>query len=374
MSTFCGLLEEIPGVSIDCFTEENVHSSVYFLSHCHSDHMKGLNENFFKSLTKQNKFLYCSHISKSILENKFLVLQSNSLTSHNLKELALDDATIISYKHNGIDISITVTCISSGHCPGSIMFLINIKDKTILYTGDFRINVQDFCKLKSLHFTTRNIPITIDKVYLDTTFINFDPKSFPARLDSLQILCAEAKKWIKKNVKNIVILETSAIYGSEFIFIELSKYLNMKIHVRDIVFDIYKRIDILRNRITNQGNTTSIHACVTKLDSLNSKGLKCRSNIDPKNILTIVPSVQKWAGKNASCISSWDEYRSQTLNICYSSHASFEELEGFIQYFKPKSIFACVDNDAEKTYETLKSIQLKVKSDSSFSKINVCEI
>lgn len=44
MSTFDGFLDEIENVSIDRFTEENFKSKLFFLSHCHTDHMIGLKD------------------------------------------------------------------------------------------------------------------------------------------------------------------------------------------------------------------------------------------------------------------------------------------------------------------------------------------
>lgn len=43
MSTFSGIIDEIEHISIDNFTGINLNSKLFFLSHCHTDHMKGLN-------------------------------------------------------------------------------------------------------------------------------------------------------------------------------------------------------------------------------------------------------------------------------------------------------------------------------------------
>lgn len=42
MSTFSGFLDEIKDISIDRFDGNNLQSKVFFLSHCHTDHMVGL--------------------------------------------------------------------------------------------------------------------------------------------------------------------------------------------------------------------------------------------------------------------------------------------------------------------------------------------
>ena len=42
MSDIFGPMSEFPGASIDCFNDQNLKSTVYFLSHCQTDHMVGL--------------------------------------------------------------------------------------------------------------------------------------------------------------------------------------------------------------------------------------------------------------------------------------------------------------------------------------------
>ena len=44
MSEFAGPISEFPGVSIDRFKGDNLTPTVFFISHCHTDHMMGLNE------------------------------------------------------------------------------------------------------------------------------------------------------------------------------------------------------------------------------------------------------------------------------------------------------------------------------------------
>lgn len=44
MSTFSGFFDEIQNVSVDRFTKANFQSRAFLLSHCHTDHMIGLNE------------------------------------------------------------------------------------------------------------------------------------------------------------------------------------------------------------------------------------------------------------------------------------------------------------------------------------------
>ena len=68
MSEFAGPISETPGVSIDRFNGENLKSTVYFLSHCHTDHMVGLNEpELFERLKYYNLKIYCHKVSAALL-------------------------------------------------------------------------------------------------------------------------------------------------------------------------------------------------------------------------------------------------------------------------------------------------------------------
>lgn len=71
MSTFKGFVNELNGISIDLFTKKNWESDVFFLSHCHTDHMKGLDYNFIHMLeTNPTKCVYMSKVSSVIIKHK----------------------------------------------------------------------------------------------------------------------------------------------------------------------------------------------------------------------------------------------------------------------------------------------------------------
>lgn len=361
MSTFFGLIEEIPGISVDRFDGENLNSSVYFLSHCHVDHMRGLNQMFFDHLKQYNKYLYCSSISKAFLEAKYYDIEIC------VKDITVDEKVLISYNSEDYSIStdvLYVTCVSAGHCPGSVMFLFEQMDKLVLYTGDFRINPRDYKKIASLHYRKdfKIFPKKFAKVYLDTTFLNPNFAFFPTRKQSLDVMCQVVKKYLEESPRNVVVLECSALYGSEFLYMKLSKFFNMPIHVKNFVYESYCRIPDLACHITNDPLSTRIHACMSKQDR---SGLICRTNILKEDILTIVPSVLKWKGKDTSVIGEWDCSRKNTFNVCYSTHASFDELEKFIQYFEPEEIYPCVCPENVKVFHLLGEIKSKVKREKS---------
>ncbi|XP_076763497.1 elongation factor 1-delta isoform X2 [Xylocopa sonorina] len=359
MSTFLGLIEEIPGISVDRFDEENLGSSIFFLSHCHLDHMNGLSNNMFMNLHSNQKHLYCSPITKVLLGNIF------TFESSCVKEIDIDTPTVIEYtlnQKNNNKILLFVTAIPAGHCPGSVMFLFEKDNVSVLYTGDFRVNPIDFPKLKCLHYRehTKLIPKTFTKVYLDTTFLSNNFKTFPTRQESIIKIRDITNYWLSKDPRNVVILECSALYGSEFLFIELSKMLGIKIHVRTHVYKSYCRIAELSCYVTNEPHSTRIHACKRKFSS---KSLECRDDIKSEYIMTIIPSVRKWKDRDTSVVGEWDKSREQTFNVCYATHSSLEELKAFVQYFgiKASEIYPCVIPSIEesKIYKLLESITNK---------------
>ncbi|KAK2579654.1 hypothetical protein KPH14_011578 [Odynerus spinipes] len=355
MSTFLGLIEELPGISVDSFEGKNLDSSVFFLSHCHADHMNGLNISFFESLEKYNKYLYCSPISKIILLNKFSLKEKC-----NIKEIYMDTPIIIEYEiKRGDNHVISVLSIPAGHCPGSVMFLFEKHTILILYTGDFRINPEDLPKLRSLHVKQglRLLPKKLNRIYLDTTFLNPHFSYLPSRKESVIKIYQMTNEWLDQDPRNVVMLECSALFGSEFLYMELSKSLNKKIHVKDYLYDIYHNIAELAPHITNDSNSTPIHACTNK----SARSLKCRYDVNKENILIIVPSVLKWQGKDTTKIAEWDEHREKTYNVCYSMHSSLNELKAFIQYFDPIDVFPCVcpRDQEQQIYDILNEIMNK---------------
>ncbi|XP_012221117.1 protein artemis isoform X2 [Linepithema humile] len=357
MSTFLGFIEEIPGISVDRFNEKNCDSSIYFLSHCHTDHMQGLTNQFFKHLQQCNRYLYCSEISKTFLQAKY------RYTDTCVKHIDIDKKELLEYKsdmnkNDNVDV-LYVTCISAGHCPGSVMFLFEKTDKLILYTGDFRLDPRSYKDIVPLHFQRNfnEFPRKLAQIYLDTTFLDPNYTFLPSRKESIRAICKVTTKWLKDNSKNIVVLECPALYGYESIYIELSKALNECIHIKDFVSENYYSIPHLARYVTNDPQTR-IHACTNKNER---SGLKCRS-IPEENILFIVPSVLQWEKKDASVIEEWNNARERTYNVCFSTHASFDELKKFILYFKPEKIHPCVcpPGFERKIYSLLNEIQSKI--------------
>lgn len=90
MSTFDGRIPEFPGLSVDRF--EDLTSKLFFLSHCHWDHMQGLTENKDKLKAK----IVLSAASAVFVKNQFGISDENLCVlkvSGNMVPLQLDILT-----------------------------------------------------------------------------------------------------------------------------------------------------------------------------------------------------------------------------------------------------------------------------------------
>jgi DNA cross-link repair 1B protein len=120
----------IPGTNIrvDDFTapRNTLNQFVFFLTHIHTDHLKGLTNSW--NLGR----IYTSKTTAALLIDRFENLKTNVIGLETQEEhlIYLDSAL---QKE-----SITVTLFDANHCPGACMFLFSGKIGTVLHTGDFR--------------------------------------------------------------------------------------------------------------------------------------------------------------------------------------------------------------------------------------------
>ena len=365
MSQFNGVFANLPGVSCDRFTGINLNADQFFLSHCHADHMLGLDLLIptlrRRNAVKVNHRIYCSSISKTFLVKKF-----KAIDERHIKELAQNEPLVLNIfdKAKKDMYKLKVTAIPADHCPGSVMFLFETGEdqtkKNILYTGDFRWENYSFEGIQALHDSEGNT-IPIHEMYLDTTFCSLNYKEFPTRLEAIQRIWEIVHSWIRKNgmyrrkrAKHVVLFHLPAQFGSEAIlkYIYEQSSNKWKIHVSQGKFNEYLCIEDLGEcTSSNSDEAQWIHACSWNKSFSGSKSINDRiessSTIPcqegPFEVCQIRPSamyfktsrLERTEDKVVKCVGG------QSYRVCYSSHSSLTELQDFVNYFKPNLIFPC---------------------------------
>ncbi|XP_066835863.1 protein artemis isoform X1 [Anser cygnoides] len=338
MSRFGGRLREYPALSIDRFDRDNLRARAYFLSHCHKDHMKGLRASALRRRLESslNVKLYCSPVTKELLltnwkykfwENHIVALEVETPT-----QISLVDET------SGEKEDIEVTLLPAGHCPGSVMFLFQGENGTVLYTGDFRLAKGEAARMELLHSGTR--VKDIQSVYLDTTFC--DPKFYhiPSREECLNGILELARSWTSLSRYHIVWLNCKAAYGYEYLFINLSEELGIKVHVNKL--DMFRNMPEILYHVTTDRHT-QIHACRHPRDDDCFRGnrLPCGmtcQNGTPLRIISIKPSTM-WFGERIKKTSVIVRTGESTYRACFSFHSSFSEIKDFLRYISPVNVY-----------------------------------
>ncbi|XP_054050909.1 protein artemis [Rissa tridactyla] len=358
MSRFGGRVREYPAVSIDRFDRDNLRARAYFLSHCHKDHMKGLRAPALKRRLEGSLKvkLYCSPVTKELLltswkykfwENHIVALEVETPT-----QISLVDET------SGEKEDIEVTLLPAGHCPGSVMFLFEGESGTVLYTGDFRLAKGEAARMELLHSGTR--VKDIQSVYLDTTFC--DPKFYhiPSREECLNGILELVRSWTSLSRYHVVWLNCKAAYGYEYLFINLSEELGIKVHVNKL--DMFRNMpEILYHVTTNRH--TQIHACRHPRDDDCFRGnrLPCGvtcQNGTPLHIISIKPSTM-WFGERIKKTNVIVRTGESTYRACFSFHSSYSEIKDFLSYIRPVNVYPNVlpvGGTEDKVLEILKPL------------------
>ncbi|KAI7905385.1 beta-lactamase-like protein [Cokeromyces recurvatus] len=328
----------------------------YLLSHFHSDHYAGIDANWTHGP------IYCSQITAQLLINKLGVVEDF------INPLPVNKPYSLSSSPNR-----TITLIDANHCPGSVMFLIDVIDgKRYLHTGDFRASPRMCLDLMGKE---------IDILYLDTTYLN-PMYSFPSQISCIRAACEIAKNHkilLERNNKSsdkkgrlLVVVGTYTL-GKEHIFIEIAKALNSKIFVTD---EKRKILNCFKDRqldemLTDQIKEAQVH--VIPLWHIVPKNLEAYFNsLKPAFTEMIAFKPTGWTFKGnersqqykslESIISerpddlisskmllkaSYDTFCIKIYDIPYSEHSSFRELAVFIASLDIRHIIPTVNADNE---------------------------
>lgn len=245
MSTFDGIIREFPSIRVDNFSLYPGHDPplACFLSHVHSDHLRGLES--FKStfvyctaqtrelLLRLEKYPHRMNFAKGILESR---KQTYRRLKNHIKTIPLETPVVIELAPGN---SIRVTLFDANHCLGACMFLIQGQGRSVLYTGDIR---SEQWWVDSLIRNPVLLPFTkgtrrLDNIYLDTTFTSNDALEveFPSKAEGLDELI---QKVLQYPADTIFYLNTWT-FGYEEVWVALSAALDTRVHLDDYRWRLY---------------------------------------------------------------------------------------------------------------------------------------
>ncbi|XP_016065539.1 PREDICTED: protein artemis [Miniopterus natalensis] len=358
MSSFQGQMAEYPTISIDRFDRENLRARAYFLSHCHKDHMKGLRAPALKRRLECSLkvYLYCSPVTKELL----LTSPKYRFWEKRIISIEIETPTQISLvdEASGEKEEIVVTLLPAGHCPGSVMFLFQGENGTVLYTGDFRLAKGEAARMELLHCGDR--VKDIQSVYLDTTFC--DPKFYqiPSREECLSGILELVRSWITRSPYHVVWLNCKAAYGYEYLFTNLGEEFGLQVHVDKL--DMFRNMpDILHHLTTDR--STQIHACRHPKAEEYFQWNKLPCGITSKNriplrTISIKPSTM-WFGERTRKTNVIVRTGESSYRACFSFHSSYSEIKDFLSYICPVNAYPNVipmGTTVDKVIEILKPL------------------
>ncbi len=229
-------MKEYPEISLDRFDGENLQSAAFFLSHCHSDHMRGLDSvEFIDSLArgKPHVKLYMHDISAGLL----LAIDRYADLGPHIVTLPTGEQHPIPIfdKYGKLKYHVCVTLLPAAHCPGSVMFFFEGHEGNVIYTGDFRFHVGEVLSLRPLFDSDKKLLTSIRSVYVDTTFCVPEAKYIPTRDECKTAIVDLVSDWLQRTDipghSRIAHIFSRSSYGYEYLMMSLAKHFQCKVHV-----------------------------------------------------------------------------------------------------------------------------------------------
>ena len=160
------MIIEGTSISVDAFAGR---ASAYFLSHYHSDHRGGLAPGWSRGP------LYAAGPTCTLLE------RLDGVPANLLRPVEPGETVEVP---DGPSRKVAVTAIEANHCPGAVMLHFDAGGRSILYTGDFRID-------DAMREAVRRLA-PLDLLYVDGTYAEQEG-TFPSQAEAVEEVVSLAK-------------------------------------------------------------------------------------------------------------------------------------------------------------------------------------
>ena len=285
----------------------------------------------------------CSSITKRLLLSKLSVKESLITTLDVGETKKLSDSL--------------VTSVDANHCPGSVMFLIQLTSgQTFLHTGDFRAS-SDMESLPEFWQSS----FSVDRLYLDTTYCRPE-YDFPSQSDVIEKTVELVHSFLAKRPRTVVMVGGYDI-GKERVFKALASSLNCK------VWGDKKRVNTWRcledeeilSRLVEDRARAQVQVLTNSLISWARLGQeldRVRGRGGWSHVLGVrATGWSHFRGEQAdtSLVNVTVQTRGEVslLELPYSEHSSYSELARFVKFLaldSPRNIVDIVSkNSRQKT-------------------------
>ncbi|XP_009788256.1 uncharacterized protein [Nicotiana sylvestris] len=324
-------------------------SQVYFLTHLHADHVRGLTPNWTRGP------LYCSRITAKLFPIKF---PGFDLSLLRIVEIGHWHSVSLLSPSSGSSTTVYFMAIDAHHCPGAMMYLFRGEFGCTLYTGDFRWErTSERAQNGRTMLLNALKDLQLDMLYLDNTYCN-PTYSFPSR----EVAARQVLSIISSHPNHDIVIAVDTL-GKENLLLYISRVLKTKIWVWPERLQIMHLLGF-HDIFTTKTSVTRIRAVPRY--SFNIETLEGLNAICPT--IGIMPSGLPWAQKSArgkdNFSSTWHtdittpistsktnggsltagSYDKYIYTVPYSDHSCFPELQKFVEFLKPINIKGIVSS------------------------------
>ncbi|KPJ61741.1 MAG: hypothetical protein AMS15_05920 [Planctomycetes bacterium DG_23] len=281
-------------IKIDDFTPG---TGVYFLTHFHGDHIRGL-KTYWRSNLYGEGLIYTSRVTARLL------LHLVKVRPEFIRPVEPGQTLSIESGGNKVD----VKAFDANHCPGALMLLFQSEGKKIFYTGDFRLSHEMRKRLAQY--------APLDWLYIDSTYTH--PRyRFPPQEDALtQII-----EMVERNLHREIFFGVYTI-GKNKVIEAVYERFGRPIYMPRDKRRIYETIGA-SHMVTSEKEATNFRAY--SLGYFNRYFPMSRQ----RDFLVIIPT--GWAV-------DYKNTREGFFYVPYSEHSDYWERKEFIELLQPREI------------------------------------